>query len=190
MEIIHIIEILSLVSGIAFMILQVLQNRFMWYLDIVTASCALVVAFSQHLWAASALNLYYIVMSVVGIVSWKKIEDRNDVDIHIVRMTSKIFWSSVLMFVAGTAGLYFVLKATSDPQPVLDAICFSLSLIGTWWLTRSHIEQWIVWMAADVVGIILYATQGFYGMSTLYLFYIVSSVVGIIHWKKKGTVVE
>lgn len=190
MDAIKIIELISLVTGIIFMILQVLQNRWMWYLELLTATAALIVSASSHLWAASLLNVYYIVMSVIGIFSWKKIEQESDADVHIVRISRRILTISAFIFLAGAIGLYFLLDVTSDPAPILDSLSFSLAIIGTWWLTRSHIEQWYVWFVGDVLSAALFFSQGHYWMGLQYICYLISSIIGYIHWKRKGTIVK
>jgi len=191
MDIFKIIEILSLVTGVVFMTLQVFQNRWMWYVELLTAAASLTVALHNHLWAASLINIYYMVMSVVGIFSWKKIEkEGSTTDIHIVRLSPRIILLGALFFLVGSFGLYFLLKTTSDPAPVLDAVSFALAIVATWWLTRSHMEQWYLWFAADILSSALFFTQGLYWMGTQFIFYMLFSVIGFFHWKKKGTIVK
>ncbi|MCQ2144101.1 MAG: nicotinamide riboside transporter PnuC [Bacteroidales bacterium] len=190
MDIFRILEIFSLVTGVIFMTLQVFQNRWMWYMEILTASAALAVSLHNHLWAVSLLNAYYIVMAVVGIFSWRKIEQDNDSDVHIVRMSPKILAIGLFLLVAGSFGLSLLLKATSDPAPVLDSVSFALAIVATWWLTRSHIEQWYLWFASDILSATLFFTQGLYWMGLQFTFYLAFSVIGYVHWKKKGTIVS
>ncbi len=197
MDICKILEIVALVAGIVYMVLQVMQNRYMWYFNLVTSAATLAVTVINHLWASSALNLYFITTSVIGILSWRalarkdkeynggKEEDR----IRLVRLTLKTGLISAAIAVVGGVGVYFLLRYTHDSSPVADAATMILSVIAAWWLTRPYIEQWYVWLAADIVAVIMYASQELWGMTALFTLYVVSCVVGYIHWRKQGVYV-
>ena len=197
MGICKILEIVALVAGIAYMVLQVLQNRHMWYFNLITAAATLAVTVINHLWASSALNLYFITTSVIGILSWKALARKDKEDnggkeegrIRLVRLTLKTGLISAAIAVVGGVGVYFLLSNTHDPSPVADAATMILSVIAAWWLTRPYKEQWIVWFMADVIAVIMYASQGLWGMTALFTLYVASCVVGYIHWRKQGVYV-
>ena len=65
-----------------------------------------------------------------------------------------------------------------------------LSVVGTWWLAQSYLEQWLIWIVADVLTTTLCLTTGQYWMAVLYLVYIGSAVYGYIHWKSRGKYVS
>ena len=72
MTVIEIIEIFALVTGVAYVVLEILQKNAMWVVGILTgAACAYSFAV-QRSWGMMGLNLYYIVMSVIGLVQWRK----------------------------------------------------------------------------------------------------------------------
>ena len=63
------IEIFSLVTGVVFIIMQIIQHKWMWYLQLATAISAIIVASFNHLWGSAALNLFFTVMAFLGIWS-------------------------------------------------------------------------------------------------------------------------
>ena len=72
MDIIGIIEVFALVTGVPYIVLEVLQKNGMWYFGIATGlACAYSFAI-QHVWSNMSLNLYYVVMSVWGLYQWRK----------------------------------------------------------------------------------------------------------------------
>ena len=77
-------------------------------------------------------------------------------------------------------------RALGDGVSELDAPATVLSVIATWWLTRSYIQQWMLWVVADALTTALCVVNGQYWMAFLYLAYIASAVYGYYHWKKKG----
>ncbi len=190
-SIIQAIEIFALVTGIVYVVLEILQKNAMWVVGILTgAACAFEFAVA-HVWASMGLNLYYVAMSVVGLIQWRKASGQvEEGDIHLQKVSLKAGILSAVLFTAGTAVMIPVLKATGDPAPFLDAIAVMLSVVGTWWLAQSYLEQWFIWMVADVLTTTLCLTTGQYWMAVLYLVYIGSAVYGYFHWKSRGKYVS
>ena len=190
-QVIQAIEIFALVTGIVYVVLEILQKNAMWVVGILTgAACAFEFAVT-HVWASMGLNLYYVAMSVVGLIQWRKASGQvEEGDIHLRKVSLKAGILSAVLFTAGTAVMIPVLKATGDPAPFLDAIAVMLSVVGTWWLAQSYLEQWFIWIVADVLTTTLCLTTGQYWMAILYLVYIGSAVYGYIHWKSRGKYVS
>ena len=190
-QVIQAIEIFALVTGIVYVVLEILQKNAMWVVGILTgAACAFEFAVT-HVWASMGLNLYYVAMSVVGLIQWRKASGQvEEGDIHLQKVSLKAGILSAVLFTAGTAVMIPVLKATGDPAPFLDAVAVMLSVVGTWWLAQSYLEQWLIWIVADVLTTTLCLTTGQYWMAALYLVYIGSAVYGYIHWKSRGKYVS
>lgn len=194
MDICKILEIVALVAGLAYMILQVLQKHYMWYFNLVTAAASLAVTIMNRLWASSALNLYFIITSVIGIFTWRALAKKDkeasggkETDrIRLIKLKMPAVLISAAIAIAGGVGVYFLLVHTHDASPVADASTMILSVIAAWWLTRPYVEQWLVWLVADLIAVAMYASQGLWGMTALFSMYIISCVVGYAHWRKKG----
>lgn len=190
-QVIQAIEIFALVTGIVYVVLEILQKNAMWVIGILTgAACAFEFAVT-HVWASMGLNLYYVAMSVVGLIQWRKASGQvEEGDIHLRKVSLKAGILSAVLFTAGTVVMVPVLKATGDPASFLDAVAVMLSVVGTWWLAQSYLEQWFIWMVADVLTTTLCLTTGQYWMAALYLVYIGSAVYGYFHWKSRGKYVS
>lgn len=190
MDWIQAIEIFALVTGVIYLVLEILQKNAMWVVGILTsAACAFSFAY-QQVWASMGLNLYYVAMSVVGFIKWRR--DGTKVAegaIHLKRLPARTaLWSAVL-FVLGSLAMIGLLRAVGDAEPRLDGAATVLSIIGTWWLAQSYLQQWLLWIVADVLTTTLCIITGQYWMAALYLAYICSAVYGYFHWKKKGELV-
>ena len=187
MDVIRIIEIFALVTGIAYVVLEIFQKNAMWVVGILTgAACAYSFAVQQS-WGMMGLNLYYIVMSVIGLVQWRKDGAAVGEDVvHLRPLPKKTALWSAVAFVLGSLVLIWVFRALGDGVSELDAPATVLSVIATWWLTRSYIQQWMLWVVADTLTTALCVVNGQYWMAFLYLAYVASAVYGYCHWKKKG----
>lgn len=192
-------EIFTLVTGVIYIILEIRQKNFMWVVGILTSVAAMWVFFRQGLYASFALNAYYLVTSFIGLWQWGRakmmLKQTDDTpgqgdDIHLNRLTLKTIAVSALVVVAGTFVLSEVMAALENPMSVMDASVAVLSAVATWWLVRSYLEQWWLWIIADALSTIMCATQGLWWMTALYAAYSLSAVYGYIHWKRNGRYIE
>lgn len=195
MDIIQIIEIFALATGVPYIILEILQKNSMWYFGIATGlACAYSFAV-QHLWSNMALNLYYVVMSVWGLYQWRKdskaLEDNPEqAEVHLTRMTwTTASWSAGI-FIAGTAFLLWLLGRMNDSNAVLDAVSTMMSVVATYWLGRSIPHHWLIWIVADIILVVMCFSEGQYWLTALYSAYVASAAYGLFHWLKKGAYVH
>ena len=69
--IIQAIEVFAFITGLAYIILEIGQKNLMWIVGIATgAACAFSFAV-QHLWASMVLNVYYVLISIWGLIQWR-----------------------------------------------------------------------------------------------------------------------
>lgn len=197
-------EIFTLVTGVIYIILEIRQKNFMWVVGVFTSLAAMWVFFRQGLYASFGLNTYYLITAFIGLWQWgrdkKKVASScsgceagsgsgEDV-IHLNRLSARTVIVSALVCVAGTFALAWVMQLLENPMSYLDAAVAVLSAVATWWLVRSYIAQWWLWVLADTLSTILCATQGMWWMTALYAAYALSAAYGYIHWKKHGIYVS
>ena len=191
-------EIFTLVTGVIYIILEIRQKNFMWVVGVFTSLAAMWVFFRQGLYASFGLNTYYLVTAFIGLWQWgrdKKKLSSTDVsadsgNIHLSRLPVRTIVVSALVTVAGIFALAWVMKILENPMSYLDAAVAVLSAVATWWLVRSYIAQWWIWVFADTLSTVLCATQGMWWMTALYAAYALSAIYGYIHWKKHGVYVS
>ena len=188
-------QIFTLVTGVIYIILEIRQKNFMWVVGIATSIAAMWVFFRQGLYASFGLNTYYLIASFIGLWQWRRdrmrlvsnepAEQADDV-IHLNRLSVSTVLLSAVIAVAGTLALAWLMELVENPMSYLDATVTVMSAIATWWLVKSYIQQWWLWIAADLLSTILCATQGMWWMTALYAAYTLSALIGYNHWKRKG----
>lgn len=123
-------------------------------------------------------------------VSSDKKEDASAVsssseDLPITFFPRRLILRTLGFFVLAWAATYYVLVAyTNSTVPLLDAFTNALSFVGLWALARKYVEQWLFWIAVDVVCCYLYVVKGIPFKAGLYGLYVVIAVMG--YWKWKG----
>lgn len=187
-------QIFTLVTGVIYIVLEIRQKNFMWVVGIATSVAAMWVFFRQGLYASFGLNTYYLVTSFIGLWQWRKAKagmaeamETEDADaVHLHRLSWRTVLVSLAVAVAGIFALAELMELLENPMSYLDAAVAVLSAVATWWLVRSYIEQWWLWIVADTLSTLLCATQGMWWMAALYAAYTLSAVYGYVHWKRKG----
>jgi len=195
-------EIFTLVTGVMYMILEIRHHNFMWIVGVVTSLAAMWVFFRQGLYASFGLNTYYLVTAFIGLWQWRRDGQRirnegqesNDGSrgsdmIALNKLSLNTVLVSALVAAAGIVVLAWLMRLVENPISYLDSTVTVLSAVATWWLVRSYIEQWWLWILADTLSTVLCLTQGMWWMTALYAAYTLSAVYGYIHWKKHGTYV-
>ena len=193
-------QIFTLITGVIYMILEIRQKNFMWIVGIATSLAAMWVFFRQGLYASFGLNTYYFIMAFVGLWHWKRdkalMEEQSDVDADIClnRLNVKTVLISAVLLPIGVVALSWGMNwlneiglLSENPMSLLDSSVAVLSLIATWWLIRSYIQHWILWIVADALSVVLCAMQGMWWMAILYLAYVASAIYGLHYWKRRGT---
>lgn len=188
------IEIFGLASGLILVVLQIFHSRWMWPFEIACCVAFLAIYLPMRLWGNALIQVYYIVMAVVGIIAWAK--DRSSAgaeDVIILnRITPSVLLISALVLLAGTPLCVWMMKVSGDSRPVLDALVTVLSILATWWLTRSYIEQWYLWAVADALNVLLFVMQRLDGVGAslgplfMNIAFLASSAAGYLYWKRKG----
>ncbi len=202
MTIKEIIEIVTLILGVIYLILELGQKNAMWILGIFSSLAAMYLFAAEHLWASFGLNSYYFFMSFWGIYQWrkdKKILNQNNApfdndeqvkkgegDIHLNNLSIKVVIQSLTLLIIGTIGLSYLMLRLENPQSYLDSFIAVLSMIATWWLAKAYLQQWLLWIVADSSLAILCLIQGLPWLALLYFLYAAGAVYGYFHWRKKG----
>lgn len=185
------LEIFGVLFGFFYLALEILQKKGMWVVGLLMAMVYAVVYFQQGVYASMGFQIYYIVVSIYGFLHWKK--DKTGVDqqaqekIHYRKLPLKTLLVSAVIYGAATTFMVLVLgKITDDPMPWTDSSITVLSAIATYWLSKSYKEQWIVWLAVNLLTVVMAFKLRMYPTAILYTINSVASIYGFIHWTKKG----
>ncbi len=211
------IEILGFAGGIIYTLFEILQLRAMWIVALITSTSYAVIFYNQGIYAQMGLQIYFVIMSFYGIWQWtlqrrnykKSFEQislggdasetaKESSVIYCIPTGKQIAWGAVILCLL-TAALYIFIVFFSklfshspDPYPFWDALATALSILGTYWLSKSYLYQWWLWIAADIIMTAIFSIQYVGGQNgmilsvMLYLYYIISAFYGVVHWKKSG----
>ena len=193
-------EIFTLITGVIYIILEIRQKNFMWVVGILTSLATMYVFLCQGLYATFGLNTYYLVTSFIGLWHWRRdkeiLQAEGDDSVHLNRLNLSSVLAGGLVAVIGvlalTLGMAQLAKLglQENPMSLLDATATMLSVVATWWLVKSYIQHWWLWIIADALSTALCLSLGMWWMAALYGAYTASAVIGYMHWRRNGVYIK
>ena len=177
------VEALGFVTGGACVYLVVKEN--VWNFPVGIANCLFfLVLFTQaRLYGDAALQVVYVALGVQGWHLWLR-GGENRTPLRVERASVGLLAGVAAFVVAGTIALTFVFRAVNDAAPFLDAFTTALSLGAQYLLNRKAVENWLLWITADIVYIYLYFTRGLHLTAVLYFVFLCLCVAGLRGWLK------
>lgn len=160
------------------------EHLWAWPTAIVNVLLYVVVFREAKLYADMGLQFVYAGISVYGWYHWMH-GGANDGMLRVSR-TPAVTWAWLVgIAAAGSLGLGHVLSSTTDAAlPQLDASLSVISLAAQWMMTRKFVENWLVWIALDVVYVGLFIFKSLYVTAGLYAVFLVLAVMGWFSWRE------
>ena len=178
------IEILGFVTGAASVILAVRESAWNWLVGIANNVFFFLLFWHSKLYADALLQLVYAVISVYGWWNWVHGGSGNS-KLPISRTRKQTALLLFALTALSTAIMTYLLSTFSDSRvPFLDGLTTALSLTAQFMLSRKLLENWWVWMTADIVYIILYCYKALYLTGFLYAIFFALCIAGYQGWRK------
>lgn len=201
----HWLDIVTTILGLIYLVLEYRASIALWVVGIVMPAMDIYLYWSHGLYGDAGMAVYYTLAAIYGYAVWKfgakwkamikrKGSDKKEgasavssssEELPVTFFPRRLILRTLVFFVLAWAATYYVLVAyTNSTVPLLDAFTNALSFVGLWALARKYVEQWLFWIAVDVVCCYLYVVKGIPFKAGLYGLYVVIAVMG--YWKWKG----
>lgn len=131
------------------------------------------------------INAYYVIMSIYGWVLWSK-KDTQENQLPITRMQPKEYLYSGWLFLAAVVFVvivYLIFGKFTHWTSYVDTGVTGLFFVGMWLMARRKIENWLFWIAGDLISIPLYFAKGYTFTSIQYLIFTIIAFYGYLEWK-------
>ena len=129
------------------------------------------------------LQVVYVIISIYGWYEWLY-GGANRTELKVSRARPRLGAALLAIGVASTFLLgTFLHGATNAALPFLDSATTSTSLVAQWMMTKKLLENWLVWVAVDVVYIGMFIYKQLYVTSALYFIFLVLCIMGYRQWK-------
>lgn len=178
------IEIVAVAFGLVSVWLTTREHIASWPTAIVNVGIFFVIFWQAQLYADSVLQLFYLTISVYGWWAWLH-GGAMRTPLRVSRAPKRLWLvgaPACLLF--GVALGAMLDRYTDSPVPYFDAILTSASLGAQWMMTRKILENWIVWICANLVYVPLMYVRGLPFTALQYTVFTVLAVKGYADWKR------
>jgi nicotinamide mononucleotide transporter len=176
-------EDLGFISGALTVWLVVKENIWNWPIGIANNIFFIILFLQARLYADTFLQVIYIVLAIWGWYFWLHGgKNKTELKISSIKINEIIILSVIA--VVSTFIMYKNLVSINDSAPFWDALTTVLSLVAQYMLTVKKAENWFVWISADIVYIVLYASRSLYLTSILYFVFMIMCLEGLKQWRR------
>ena len=176
-------ELLGFATGAASVWLTVLARISNFPVGIANSAFFLVLFLSARLYADSGLQVVYIAAGFAGWWQWRPGGQRRR-GLVVARSGWRLLAAWAVFAVAATWGLTIALGAAHDIAPFWDALTTALALAAQFLLNAKRIENWVFWMAADVVYVPLYVVKRLDLTAIVYVLFLALCFAGAAAWRR------
>lgn len=179
------IEIIGAVIGLLYLYLEYKANKWLWPVGVLMPIVYIWIFYQSKFYADMGINVYYFFASIYGWIRWNRYSSKEE-ELPITRTPRRLILPLTLIGTVLFAAIAFVLiRFTDSPVPYGDSFTTAVSIIAMWMLAHKHAEQWLLWVAVNVVSCGLYVWKGLYPTSILFAIYSVISVFGYFKWLRQ-----
>ena len=175
------LESLAVIFSLIYVVLAARENIWCWAAAVVSVSLYIFICFEAKLYAETGLQIFYLIMAVTGYFLWKKSPDKKQLDIKELSIGNH-----ALILIAGivfTLILGYVLTIyTQAKLPLLDSFTTVFSIIATLMVIKKIIENWLYFIAIDIISIYLYDSRDLQQTAMLFILYTVIAIIGYYNW--------
>ncbi len=149
------------------------------------------ICFKAQLYADMGINAYYFIFSVYGWIMWSR-KDENKKELSVTFSGKKTWLISIALFIVSIIIIQILLRIFkagdtvywSTFVPITDTFTTAVAIIGMWLMAIKKVENWLFWIAADVVSVPLYLYKGLVFTSLQFFVFLIIAIMGYVEWKK------
>ena len=181
-----VLEAIAFVFGIASVVYAKKENILVYPVGLVATLITVYLLFKAGYFGDMMMNFYYSVMSIYGWWNWaRKKGDKYLVPISRTNHKEKII--GCLLFVLTilvTYTFYLSFGQEIGKANYIDIFTSGVFFTAMWYMANKKIENWILWIFADLITVPLYAYRGLGMLSLQYLIFTILAIQGYLTWKK------
>jgi nicotinamide mononucleotide transporter len=207
-----ILEFIAALFGIISVFYAKKENILVFPTGIISTGLYVYLLSQWNLYGDLIINVYYTLMSIYGWYMWSKIIDAKKHHIQISRTNTNdkfktfgiFIFTSIFVIVVyryynvmpNNLGIsesisYAYSNMTSGSlenfrkiTPYLDTFTTGIFFAAMWLMANKKIENWVFWIAGNIVSIPLYFIKGYGFTGIQYSIFLILAFQGYIAWKK------
>ena len=181
-----ILEAIAFVFGIMSVWYAKKANILVYPTGIICTVITVYILYVSEYFGDMMMNFYYSIMSIYGWWNWSR-KKENKLIVPISRTNKKEKIIGFSFFILTMIVTYLVYKAYNYDLKIpnyIDIVTSGIFFTAMWYMANKKLENWMLWIIADVITIPLYAYRGLGMLSLQYLVFTILAIQGYKQWKK------
>jgi len=181
-----VLEAIAFIFGIASVWYAKKENILVYPTGLIATSITVYLLYKASYFGDMMMNFYYSMMSIYGWWNWsRKKNDTYVVPISRTNAREKLIGVVLVMLtMMVTYGVYRFFEYTIETVNYIDIFTSGIFFTAMWYMATKKIENWTLWIFADVITVPLYAYRGLGMLSLQYLIFTILAIQGYLAWKK------
>lgn len=180
------LELTAVVFGIISVLFARQNNILVYPTGLVSTLIYVYILLEWKLFGDFIINIYYSVMSILGWYLWtRKKNGATEFPISVMNrkdyLISSIIFTGTLLFVAL---VYYFFDKFTHWTAYVDTLTTAMFFVGMWLMAKRKIENWLLWIVADIISVPLYFYKGLTFSSIQFLLFTIIAILGYIEWRK------
>ena len=156
-----VLQIAGVVLGLLYLWLEYRADIRLWVVGLIMPLVHGALYYKAGLYADCSMQAYYVLAGLYGWIVWHNAPRRKAAADRIGHTPLRQAAGLIAVYAAAHTGIYFLLVGfTNSTVPFWDAMTTAGSIVAMWMLSRKFVEQWLVWLAVDLVTVGLYLYKG------------------------------
>jgi len=180
---------MSPVEGVAALLILVnvvlvaLRSIWNYAFGIVGVAIYAVVFFHAKLYSDTLLQVFFLIVQFYGLWQWRRSQrDAGEVVVERLTMAARMGWAAGLVLAILGWG-WLMHRFTDASFPWWDASVAMISVAAQYLMSVRKLENWWLWILANLVSIGLYAAKALWITTGLYVLLLGISVLGLARWR-------
>jgi nicotinamide mononucleotide transporter len=138
----------------------------------------------ERLYAEAGLQLFFAAVQLYGWRLWARAGGREEpVAVESTSWPARIAWLAFI--VAASLALGTAMDRWTDAaMPYTDSSIAAASVSAQILLSYRRLENWLLWIAIDVLAIVVYLDRGLLPTAGLYGAFLILSLLGLLSWSR------
>ncbi|MBV8625833.1 MAG: nicotinamide mononucleotide transporter [Herbaspirillum sp.] len=177
------LELVSFLLAVLTVWLNIRQNHWAWLFSITSSLLYAAVFADARLYGDAGLQFVFVAVSIWGWYQWLRGGEQHR-PLQVSTLARRGWVMLLGAWLAGWGVLsWFLQRFTDTDVPHMDAFLTAGSLVGQFLLSRKKRENWLVWIAVDVLYVGLYVYKHLALTAMLYALFVVMAVAGWRRWR-------
>jgi len=157
-----------------------------WPLAMLSSLLYVGVFAQARIYGDASLQVFFAAVACWGWYQWLRGHRADGRPLRVARLSPRgRLYALLACAIAWPAIALFLHRFTDTDVPWWDGFATGVSVVGQFLLGRKYIENWLAWIAVNVVSIGLFIHKSLWLTVGLYAVFVLLSMLGYVAWRQR-----